>query len=523
MRGQTFYAASDKAKLPSAVAGKIAGVVGLSSATHYAPLLKVLPAGAHPAVSGTGPGGAYSASDLRSIYAIPTLTFGMKLQTLAVFEQGGFDPTDVQVYAQRNKLPNVPTVVRGVNGYGGSIDNFGIELEAVLDIDALIAINPNTGRIIVYEDGTDTFPVALLDSLSAMATDDSARTISISYGQDETLEGVDAIMAENTVLTQMAAQGQAVFASTGDNGAFGNQTLQLNVADPSSQPMVTAVGGTTLFNGPRESYLDEETWNNLDTSDGGAGGGISVVWPLPAYQKNVGQFGVTANGGSATFRNVPDVAAVANPLTGFAVYSRLNGGWITIGGTSLSAPLWAGFYSLVDTASKAFGFGAPGFANPGLYAVSNGPPLIGPAFKDVADGTNGLVENDQLFGFTAGIGYDNTTGVGTFVGGNLLSDLVLDQVLNGSAPPPAPTGLRATSTSTTADITWSGVNGATGYFVLIVNLATFAETSTLARGHSAVFTGLTPNSAYQYIVLSASPGGLGKSPAQVVLTAKRGS
>ena len=78
------------------------------------------------------------------------------------------------------------------------------------------------------------------------------------------LQGVDAIAAENGVLIQMAAQGQAVFVSAGDNGAFGNGTSLYNVADPASQSLVTAVGGTSVFNGAHESSSDEEVWKDLE-------------------------------------------------------------------------------------------------------------------------------------------------------------------------------------------------------------------------------------------------------------------
>ena len=185
---------------------------------------------------------------------------------MAVFEQGGFAQSDVTTYLLRNKLPNVRVRDRNVAGYGGSIDNAGVELEAVLDIDMQIAMNPAAGQILVYEDGTDSFPVALLDSLSAMADDDLARSISIFYGLDETLQGSTAIAADNTVLTQMAAQGQAVFVSAGDRGAYGDGTLSfLNVSDPASQPVVTGVGGTTLFTGAHQSYLTKACGTRLLT------------------------------------------------------------------------------------------------------------------------------------------------------------------------------------------------------------------------------------------------------------------
>jgi kumamolisin len=74
-----------------------------------------------------------------------------------VFEQGGFDPKDVQKYLATNKLPSVPVTVRNVNGYGGGINDPSVELEAVLDIDMIIGINSAVKQVLVYEDGDDPF------------------------------------------------------------------------------------------------------------------------------------------------------------------------------------------------------------------------------------------------------------------------------------------------------------------------------------------------------------------------------
>ena len=505
-RGRVFYAARGRTRLPEAIAGKVEGVIGLSSAAHYAPQFVVLPPGTHPNVSGTGPNGAYSAADLRSIYTVPSLPFGQQSQTLAVFEQGGFAASDVATYLKRNTLPNVPATFRSVDGYGGGIDDAGVELEAVLDIDMVVAMNPAAKQVLVYEDGTDSFQVALLDSLSAMASDDKAATISISYGEDEALQGADAIAAENAVLTQLAAQGQAVFASSGDDGAFGNQTNLLNVSDPASQPLVTGVGGLTVFNGPN-GLLVQEVWNDLLTGAGAGGGGISTVWPIPGYQKVQGRSVAKGAGGSAKFRNVPDVSSVANPLTGVAVYSAANGGWLTIGGTSVSAPLWAGFYSVASAASESFGLGRLGFANPTLYRLPLDLGIVGPSLIDVVDGTNGLFKGHKLLGFTATFGFDDASGYGSFFGEFTLPDLVLAAASSGNNAPPSPTRVLATVTARTATVSWAGVPSASGYFVALQNQNTAQESAALVKATSATFTGLVPNTPYLYVVASVSPGG----------------
>ena len=75
------------------------------------------------------------------------------------------------------------------------------------------------------------------------------------------------------------------------------------------------------------------------------------------------------NGGSSTYRNVPDVGAVGDPLTGVGVYSKINGGWIQIGGTSVSAPIWGGYMSILNAGSQYLFGTTIGFFNPTLYNI----------------------------------------------------------------------------------------------------------------------------------------------------------
>ena len=525
--GRVFYAADGEATVPAPLAAKVAGVIGLSSRAHFRPLVERAAVAAAATGSGTGPDGTYLASDLRTAYDIQPQDPSAKKQTVAVFEQGGFDPNDVGLYETTNALPNVPVKARSVDGYGTAIDDADVELEAVLDIDMLIGVNPALANIIVYEDGVDSFQVALLDSLSAMATDDAVKTISISYGQDETLQGSAAIAAENTVLTQMAAQGQAVFVSAGDTGAYGNGTLPRNVSDPASQPYVTGVGGTSLTTGQGQAYGSEVVWNDFASGHGATGGGVSTVWPVPAYQIYLGRSLGLHNGGSGTQRNVPDIAAVADPLTGVAVYSKLNGGWLSVGGTSVSAPIWAGFYSLVNAASEGLGLGSVGFANPSLYAVDEPvtPVVLRGPFRDITKGNNGFAGSGLPAGFKAGQYYDNTTGLGSPEGTYLAVDLALLPVTAQTNPPPPPKGLSAALTSTSATLKWTGDKGDSGYLLFAANYFTGATVKVaMQKKLSGTLTGLVPGDTYVYSVSAISPGGLTNSAADIfTLPAKSGS
>jgi len=522
--GETYYEADRAATLPVEIAGKISGIIGLTSYSHFRPLLRTLPAGMRPRPdNGTGPGGALSASDLRTAYSIPVQYFAPKTQTLAVFEQGGFAASDVATYLKKMAIATVPVAVRSVDGYSGAINDPDIELEAVLDIDMQLAVNPAAKKIIVYEDGADSFQVALLDGLSAMAKDKAAQSISISYGQDEALQGKTAIAAENTVLTQLAAQGQAVFVSSGDSGAYGDSPPSLNVSDPASQPKVTAVGGTSLFTGPSGRYEAEITWNDLGLGYGASGGGVSTVWKIPTYQVSFGTPVTTTNGGSAKYRNVPDVAANADPLTGVAVYSAINGGWVTVGGTSASAPIWASFYSIANAGSEGLGFGALGFANPTIYSLGTGLQYFYPDFNDIVDGSNGDPTKYGVGGFNAGTYYDNTTGWGSFNGRGLSLDIILFSANIGTNRPPLPTGVKATAiTSTSVTLQWTPKKGDAGFLVYADNYQTEAAVPpVLVTTDSATVTGLTPSTYYKMWVQPISSGGINRQTPFIYVTTSK--
>ena len=524
--GMAFFAADRAPAVTQDVAARIAAVLGLSNKTGFASLLRVRPATAAPLASGTAPNGAYAASDLRTAYSVQPQNTRVRLETVALFEQGGFDPNDIAVYAKSNKLAPVPVIARSVNGSGTAITNPGIDLEAALDIDMLIGINPSLRKIVVYEDGIDSFGVALLDSLSAMATENTAQTVSISYGTDEISQGRPQMHAENELFTQMAAQGQGVFVSAGDQGAYGRSFNGRNVEDPGSQSFVVSVGGTTLFTNNQQQRLFEITWNELAGAGFATGGGISRVFPIPSYQVANGQPVTTMYGGSATRRNVPDVTAVGDPFTGVAVYSALNGGWLQVGGTSASAPIWAGLASIADADSRLLSFGQLGFLNPvftGLETFGD-PSFLGVDFLDIVDGNNGIPNDPSLPpGFSAGAGqefrsgYDNVSGWGA-PGATLVTDLALISVPVTFGGPPAPTGLGSTATPTTITLTWRPVAGVNGYLANSFSTATgFSVGAIIAKFASATFTGLAPASTYQLSACSVNITGAGCS-SQIYVT-----
>jgi subtilase family serine protease len=500
-QGGEFYAASTAPVVPTAVTSKLLGVVGLSGGVQKAPLVKIgKKLGQEPAMvksdvtGGTGPGGAYSPADLQTAYGIPSFG-GTARQTVAVFEQGGFDASDIRRYEKEFSLPDVSLKFRSVDGATNIITDQNEELEAVLDIDMIIGINPSVKEVLVYGDGLDPFGVALLDALADVASDNRVQTLSISYGADEVLQGNTQIAAEGQLFVQLTAQGISVFASSGDEGAYGHTEGQsiasLNVIDPGAQPNVTSVGGTTLFLGPGSQWAYEEVWNELGSGGGATGGGVSSYWPLPAYQEPSGW--ETGNGGSATNRNLPDVAAVGDPVTGVAVYSFINDGWLVVGGTSVSAPIWAGYISQLNSATQTVGQGRVGFFNPTAYYFAEFN--IG-LFTDITNGSNGYPPyNNGVAGYYAGILYDNCSGWGSMPGLSLAEYILLEPAGTGT-PPAAFGGLKGTAQSTTAQLSWSASTGATGYLVIVENATTGADIVQVCSGTQLAVSGLAPKTYY---------------------------
>jgi kumamolisin len=168
---------------------------------------------------------------------------------------------------------------------------------------------------------------------------------------------------------------------------------------PSSSPHVLACGGTRLtISG---STTDEVVWNGLRKDNGATGGGVSREFPLPRWQKGEN---VSASASPRGGRGIPDVAGNADPMTGYKV--RVDGENSSLGGTSAVAPLWAG---LIALSNAQHGISA-GFLNPVLYAAGSRK-----AFRDITKGNNG--------GFTAGIGWDACTGLGSPIGSAIIAAL----------------------------------------------------------------------------------------------------
>jgi autotransporter-associated beta strand protein len=277
-------------------------------------------------------------------------------------------------------------------GAGASIN---WEYEEALDIEYAHALAPYA-NIILYEANSDS-STDLYAAVTAAKKNSAVSVISMSWGGGEYSGETSFDSVFTTPSSRLAAkQGVTFVASAGDTGG------QVNY--PAASPNVVAVGGTSLALNGNNSYSGESAWNS-------GGGGTSSVQSKPSYQTSYG----TLNGGllaSTTTRATPDVAFVADPNTGVMDYDPYNGGFFQIGGTSLSAPCWAGLIADANGLRVANGHGTldgPSQTLPALYSLPNTD------FHEVTSGNNGV--------YSAGPGYNLCTGLGTPVANSLVPDL----------------------------------------------------------------------------------------------------
>jgi subtilase family serine protease len=376
----------------------IQGVHGIQNVSHWYSHAQIQPSDETPD-NGTGPNGSgFAPADIRKAYNIPAAVTGTG-QTLALLELDGYTLSDITAYETQYTL-SVPLQTVLVDGYSGAAGTGANEV--TLDIELMMAVASGASRIRVYEAPNSS--QSILDAYSKIANDNSASQISTSWGIYEGSQTNSFLESENAIFMQMAAQGQSMYAASGDSGAYDNGS-SLTVDDPGSQPYVVAVGGTTLSVNGGGNYQSESSWKG--------GGGISKVWSQPAWQSG---YATPQNYASSTMRNVPDVSLNSDPSTGYSIY--VFGSWYKYGGTSCAAPLWAAFTALVNQQRATNSLAPLGFPSPQFYSIGAGNHYA-TDFHDIADGSTNLY-------YPAVTGYDDATGWGSFNGQGLFNDLITD-------------------------------------------------------------------------------------------------
>jgi subtilase family serine protease len=412
-QGHKYYANAESPTVPTDLADIINGITGLNNEPHWhhaavhvrkqGKLDLSKPATVKPQ-AGSGPSGGYTPTELRSAYDVAPLNsagYNGTGQTVALFELDGYVTSNITNYDNYYSLgsPAPSTVL--VDGYNGSAGQGEGEVE--LDIEVVNAMAPKA-NVTVYEGPNSDQGV--IDTYQKIASDDKAKQISTSWGLSELQSNSSDMNSMDSIFQQMAAQGQSIFAASGDSGAYDGGDGQLAVDSPANDPYVTGVGGTHLtLSG--SNYGSESVWSNSSQQEGG-GGGLSTVFSQPSWQSGPGVQNTYSNG----MREVPDVSADADPSTGYSIYSA--GSWVVYGGTSCAAPLWAGLAAVNNQYAEANGKGDLGYANPTLYKMFNTTQTYS-AYHDVTSGNN-------LY-YPATSGYDMASGIGTPDAYNLVRDI----------------------------------------------------------------------------------------------------
>ena len=377
--------------------------------------------------SATGNFGEFTPADLYRQYGFPANGNGGAGTTIAIVDAPG-SSTIVADLAEFNRLYGLPQLATcsstaaglgaactaSANPFFTTIDLSGGKTdpdwagEISLDVQWSHAFAPKANIILVIAKSSSL--VDLDEAVNLAASQPNVVAVSMSYGGNE-FDGEDYF--DSTFKNGIANNGVVFLASTGDAGDWGS-----NKSYPAASPYVTAVGGTAI------TSSGEMGWSM-------GGGGPAIFQRMPSYQTKYLTTAPRAQGGnlalsnannfkgagiSGNLRAMPDVSLNADPNNS-PVFVVTGGQYFYIGGTSESAPLWAGvvaqlasqtgvnaFKTRIKTAADGYGF------NSLLYSA----PKVAAGFSDVTTGSNdttGVANGCPIF-CAATVGYDTVTGLG---------------------------------------------------------------------------------------------------------------
>ena len=416
-----------KISVPADLAKIVRGVFGLDNRTVAKPHFRATRisaseivgqgAGASPHVTAHALGSvSFKPTELAQRYKFPANATG-KGQTVAIIELGGgFRQSELATYF---KSIGVPTPVVDVATFAGSgtnspgtdpFDPSNPDVEVMLDIEVVAAVAPGARSIVYFAPSATGHSFITVLSAAIHDTKNKPSVISISWGGPENPSASQFESDMNDLLETAAHLGITVCAASGDNGSAdfraddNDWDGRAHVDFPASSPFSLACGGTRIQPG---NTPEEVVWH--PGPNDGTGGGVSSIFPLPDYQKNV-KVPKRKNPSGPVARGVPDVAGDAAQESGYRVlcdgqqFPDAANGVPAVGGTSAVAPLWAG---LIACLNEALGKRV-GFVNPTLYRLAGSP-----AFGDIRAGNNG--------DYKAAKGWDACTGLGVPNGQALLT------------------------------------------------------------------------------------------------------
>ena len=410
-RGQVFYASPQQPMIPDALSSEVAELGRiLGYMPHHTSRTPMLPLDV--------PDKGLMPSALLNTYNVSRLAadgYTGKGTTIVFFAFDGFDQSDLDTFSSTYGLPQfTPEVV------GGELEE--PRGETTMDLEVAHAVAPDA-RKVVFNARSTVAGGRTFEKIGEMFAEADRRfpgavwSFSIGWGCDKLITSADLAPARSALATAQT-HGTSAFNASGDLAGLeckggddwsappGDADIGLDSL--ASLPEMTDVGGTTLSTDGEGRWLAEQAWFDVPLSLG-TGGGVSNLFERPDWQRAV------MPDSDPERRLTPDVAAVADPFTGVRIVYK--GTPLVGGGTSQSAPIWAGLAAVMNQYLLTNGGRLMGDFNPQLYRIAASAPL--PAFRDVTLGGNAVAD--------AGPGYDLVTGLGTPDIDNLVRNLLIMQ------------------------------------------------------------------------------------------------
>ena len=468
-------------------------------------------------------------------------------QTIAVMGQTAIYTFDLDAFRSAAGLPARTSAnfqqTTVPNSGDTTVVNANALPEAELALEWTQAVAPNASINYVYVGNATNFTA--FNALQYAIDNNLAPVIAITYGTCEPLLGATEAKALQQEAQQANTQGQTIVAASGDAGAadcdggVASATQGFAVDVPASIPEVTGVGGTefndigtttpywnttnTATGGSAISYIPEIAWDDSELVGllNATGGGASTFFPKPAWQLGAG---VPADNA----RDVPDVSLSASAAhdpylicaspnypagrSCTAGFTDSNGNLTHSGGTSFGAPAFAGIVALINQRTKT----SQGNVNPTLYTLAESTPT---AFHDINSGSNIVpcttgtpncpTTGIQGFGFLAGTGYDQTTGLGSIDASVLVNAWPVDYSFSIN---PVPISISGPGAQATATLLLNPAGSFTGTVALTCTpqsgvaglTCTLSPTSVTASSPSATLTVLTVGANSSSLVKPAS-------------------
>ena len=387
--------------VPSEYAEVIKGVFGLDNRPQAEPHFRRLPQTPGQTQKTHIPSTSHDPNDVARIYDYPEGDGSG--QCIGIIELGGgFQIGDLNNYFKSLNLDQPQVLAVSVDGGTNSPSTpDSADGEVMLDIEVAGAIAPAAKIVVYFAPNTDR---GFLDAITTAVHDSTNQpsAISISWGSAESQWTSQALTNFDEAFQAAAAMGITVCVASGDNGSSDGVNDGMNHVDfPASSPFVLACGGTAL-QAADDEIVNETVWNDQSNGGGSTGGGVSDVFPLPAWQSG---FDVPEPSTKAGGRGVPDVSGDAAPSTGYNVL--VDGESAVFGGTSAVAPLWAALVARINQAMDK----PAGYLNPLIYAQA----VEASGFRDITEGNNGAYQASE--------GWDACTGLGSPDGAQLLAAL----------------------------------------------------------------------------------------------------